>query len=927
MNGSLMGWTFQLFNDALDDLSKNSPLPTGLPDLVSDAMETLGASATNRYDMLKRMRLPLAIESLALEWRDHPLSMFHRTLLANAKLATWLFWTFCISTLVVAPLLGLFGTGVLSPVTYPVVSFGCGLAAYRRFLTTGSLMLAARRFLVPQAAMILLEWGYSPGVNRWWSFAPVLLALTAAGWLADRVNTHYVRWITANLRLKEEAAQRRRAIWDLRFDWFGLTQEISVLRREIRSLEANGRRDEAFILRRRAGELLEIRQYPLGFLALFYLGILLWAGAPSTVLVLSGFGIAMVLALRRPLLNMKLGRLVWNINIHSFVSWFSWDPKQAWVNSPGMFHDRLYSPYQRITQTVACFVLMEIGFVPPIHLWGVGEFLTPPWLWTTGYHFFLNLLLPAFLVLCTLISTGARPLWMHLEAIEWAEASEELEKIEHYFDAIVGRLQPSKSGKKHRYIWLGTHAEYGYPVIMPDEAFSLHAFIQGGTGSGKTWRILMPLLAQFIRGGEGAIIYFDLKGERAVCESLRRECLRIGRVFKYFTNELGLSTFVFNPFRQLNSLTTSFAKCVETIMEALRLQHGDGYGPRYFSALGRQWLMRTIKNWPNLSSFQELHEKASREYFKSEAEMDRCRETITVIEQVAEVTAMNWKPAPGASDQPLKDAIFMPDVVEQGQVVYFSLAAVGETSTVRESANLGLSTVVTTVKDYRARGGKLPVTVVIDEFQQMASENIKLVLRQARDLNIRVICACQSESDLMTKETGRLLDVVRTNTQTKIYLSVEDPNTIKLLEKGAGLIAYEGIDGKLDYRPRLTVNDIRHYSGHPDLAICWITRDSGFAAYGGDWFGLRTDYHITQDEYEERKLAPWPAPTESTIVAEKTPEGRRNFVQEAAFPSAVADEPGQGVLFRVVEDSRWGKRLLETFQRRFPERRNGNEGA
>src|SRR5262249_5364787 len=150
-----------------------------------------------------------------------------------------------------------------------------------------------------------------------------------------------------------------------------------------------------------------------------------------------------------------------------------------------------------------------------------------------------------------------------------------------------------------------------------------------------------------------------------------------------------------------------------------------------------------------LSSFKELHKKAAREYFKTDAEMDRCRETITVIEQVAEVTAMNWIPNEGSSDQPLKDAIFMPEVVEQGQVVYFSLPAIGETSTVREIANLGLFALVAAVKDYRARGGKRPVTLYIDEFQQMASGAFGLVLRQTRDLNIRVVCACQSESDLM----------------------------------------------------------------------------------------------------------------------------------------------------------------------------------
>ena len=46
---------------------------------------------------------------------------------------------------------------------------------------------------------------------------------------------------------------------------------------------------------------------------------------------------------------------------------------------------------------------------------------------------------------------------------------------------------------------------------------------------------------------------------------------------------------------------------------------------------------------------------------------------MSVIEQIADIAAMNWKPQPGQSDRPLKEAVHMPDVVEQGQVIYFWL--------------------------------------------------------------------------------------------------------------------------------------------------------------------------------------------------------------------------------------------------------------
>ena len=129
------------------------------------------------------------------------------------------------------------------------------------------------------------------------------------------------------------------------------------------------------------------------------------------------------------------------------------------------------------------------------------------------------------------------------------------------------------------------------------------------------------------------------------------------------------------------------------------------------------------------------------------------------------------------------------------------------------------------------------------------------MLRQARSFGLSLILANQSEADLMTKQTNRLLDTVRANTQLKIYLSVSDPNTIQMAGKASGLIAYEREDGMIDYRPRLTVNDIQRYSSDSELAICWVTRDSGFTAYGGDRFGSRTSYHITEQEFLRRNSA------------------------------------------------------------------------
>ena len=226
--------------------------------------------------------------------------------------------------------------------------------------------------------------------------------------------------------MTREAVEHRRRLWDLRFNWRALSKEIASLRIDCDVLEARGEAAKAENLRRSASELIELREYPLGFLALLYTGILLFLGAPGLVLLASAFGISVTLAFRRPLATMKLRRLIVEATVNSFVSWFSWDTQQHWVHSPGMFRDGLYSRYRRVTQTVLCFVVLQIAFVPPIQFWGDGEMLTAKWLWSSAYQFFGNLFLPALLLFCALIATGARPLWMHLEAIEFAEVSDEI---------------------------------------------------------------------------------------------------------------------------------------------------------------------------------------------------------------------------------------------------------------------------------------------------------------------------------------------------------------------------------------------------------------------------------------------------------------------------------------------------------------------
>jgi len=268
----------------------------------------------------------------------------------------------------------------------------------------------------------------------------------------------------------------------------------------------------------------------------------------------------------------------------------------------------------------------------------------------------------------------------------------------------------------------------------------------------------------------------------------------------------------------------------------------------------------------------------------------------------------------------------MPDVIAKRQVVYFWLPAIGETSTVREIGNLALYALMIAQKAYKEGGGKRPAYLVCDEVQQMASEGFKLVFRQARSFGLSLIIANQSEADLITRHS-RLLDTIRANTQVKLYLSISDPLTIKTLEKASGLIPYYDADGNPRFIPRMTINDIRFYSSHEDYGICWITRDAGFAAYGGDWFGIKTRFHIPAVEFERRDHAPWTAATPGMIVAQRDAENPTSALQNrgAGETGTFGSELEEAGPLVVPADSKWAMRLMETYDRRFVKGGNGHE--
>ena len=515
----------------------------------------------------------------------------------------------------------------------------------------------------------------------------------------------------------------------------------------------------------------------------------------------------------------------------------------------------------------------------------------------------LSLLLSAFfplLVPFALVMFAAGELLVETDyAVDAPDAWEyKNEKPRTDWELRVDRLLGSKNPLEAQHLWLGTHATDDYPVLLHRAILSEHAYVVGDTGSGKTALGVTPIATQLLRQAPTPMVVIDLKGDMALFEAMRREA-RNG--FKWFTNEIGKSTYTFNPFMQGTEETLSLGQWAENFLEALGLSHGEGYGRSYYSRVARFWLRSFLRANPNVRSFKELYEATSHlDTFRSPKDRQDAFELISVLEALSLVEPLNVRPqsrgqGAGASYSKtmLDEAIHMPTVLEQNQVVYFWLPAVVESATAREIAKLALYATLQACRHYTSEHGQpKQCYVVIDEFQRIASSNFKIVLEQARAFGLSAILANQTFADLQTEDAD-LRSTVETNTRLKLCFSATDIDQQDRIMKGSGETydylygesrsitdsAGTGASSSLSLgaqeivTPRIPRNELIRVSDDPFRCIVHVARGSGYTQFSGFSFPMRVGFHITPAEYRNRQDTPWPATTDATLlVSREAPE-------------------------------------------------------
>lgn len=589
---------------------------------------------------------------------------------------------------------------------------------------------------------------------------------------------------------------------------------------------------------------------------------------------------------------------------------------------------------------------------------------TLPGVWQGRPLFIFSLL--ASLILCvlaapvvlvaTLFAIGGRVLLHHFNTLEGWDGSPGLYHRQtplSNWAACVDRLTRSTyvattdehTARERDHLFLGINPDSDYPVLLDRDILKEHAHLTGDSGSGKSALGIAPLMAQLIGRPNCSVVILDLKGDMALFEDARLEVEAVNTArqnqpgyqpipFQWFTNRIGHSTFAFNPFLQSHMSGITLHQKAAILMQSLGLDYGEGYGTAFYSSVNRHVLTKALQHDPGIDSFRNLSAFFDKDLrtLLNELRIERkqyqdASHLFVVMDALASFEALNVTADGGYPEIVFQQQIDMAAVVRQPSVVYFYLHAALEESAVREIAKVALHSLLTAAVQ-RGRSDH-QVYLFIDEFQQVVSQNLEIVLRQARSQGIGVILANQTISDLRTR-AANLIPTVQGNTRFRQVFSASDLLAQDAIMRASGETIYDLCSHSVAVRsgrnPSTTVtnsthevidtrirrNDIIEISDRQRHSLVHITRGKGFTQFGGFSFPMVSDYHISQIEYRRRDQAAWPEPRPGTLLptlARATPAPTN--AQFAALPPRGASVEPTPAQYDDLE-----KRLDQLFKRK-----------
>lgn len=339
--------------------------------------------------------------------------------------------------------------------------------------------------------------------------------------------------------------------------------------------------------------------------------------------------------------------------------------------------------------------------------------------------------------------------------------------------------------------------QVGDPVIVSRDLLKQgHVHVRGRTRSGKTSLMLSPLALALMEEYElmwtdsrgqrhramerDAVFVFDLGGDLALFNAVRKRAKALGRKFSYFSLDPKRSHY-FDPFQSVKADELRVIRICNLLVEAMHLDYGLVYGGSYYTQRNLAGLLRVADRAVQARQAGKttgLRDIA--EYLDSHREKDE--DSI----RMAFMFLLRYEQLMPAANDP--NVIDLTRAISERHVVYFFTPTMGEASTARQLAGLGLYTTVNAAMQLASQRSKpdrerpLPhAWVFCDEFQEIAGRAFSALLAQASKFGLSLILANQTTTQLESKELS-IADIVRDNTLAKVYFTVTGKRDIEELQ-------------------------------------------------------------------------------------------------------------------------------------------------
>lgn len=452
-------------------------------------------------------------------------------------------------------------------------------------------------------------------------------------------------------------------------------------------------------------------------------------------------------------------------------------------------------------------------------------------------------------------------------------------------------------------LWLGFDPRNGEAISLDRTQLDKHGHIHGSPGSGKTALGFLPLILQLVRHHHRSpIIVLDLKGEEELFHPIRVECEKSGRSFRYFSSASDKSTYLFNPLAQDNFTALTLREKCEFLLDALHLNHGEGYGKRHFSHQNRLALMQTLRSKQEAQSFEDIQSAIAQEL-----KGHRARDASQLIAEIAATADLpQISLSATSSNLPsgvVEEAISIRRALRNAEVLYFWLPPASGSMTPAHIGQMVLHS-LRAAAAARPHGKRDLTYLFIDEFQVMAGANLRSAFEQVRQAGVTIMTATQTRATLQSDRDVDLWPIVGEAAHFRQYFDVEELGLRKELVDlfGTADVLYRSptIDisrGSVSVRediraePMLDQGFFNWLDAHQDISLL---HPRGPARKRHHAIPIvRSEYVCSHDELRATASSPWPTDAPGTFVERDLPPapppetlGRGGVAREAQGPWA-----------------------------------------